>query len=124
VRSFLINCFTVFIIDLDEKYAERCAWPRCFADIGAPYSDCSICRSVSFHLPCFERLPDRYDTVLGEPFGTGSAHIMMLGSIRVTRSRDELAASHLDTNHTSAKRRYESLNCEHGDFNAACRAQK
>jgi hypothetical protein len=55
-----------------------------------------------------------YDTMLGEPFRAGSAHIMTLGAIPVTGMRDELAASPLDTNHASEKRRHGALNREHG----------
>ena len=44
--------------------------------------------------------------VLGEPFRPGSAHIITLGPIRVTGSRDDLAASDFDTSHAWAKRRH------------------
>jgi hypothetical protein len=47
-----------------------------------------------------------YDPMLGEPFRARPKYIMTLGPIRVTGSRDELAASSLDTNRASAKRRY------------------
>jgi hypothetical protein len=54
-------------------------------------------------LQCFEGSLDRCDTMLGEPFGPGSAHVMALRPIRVTGSRDELAAPFLDINNASAK---------------------
>jgi hypothetical protein len=55
-----------------------------------------------------------YDAMLGEPLRARSAHIMTLGAIPVTGSRDELDASPLDTNHASEKRRHGTLNREHG----------
>ena len=81
--------------------------PRAQADSPAPLvARMERVRSQRVLCRASKGSPDRYDPMLGEPFRAGLAHIMTLGSIRVTGSRNELAASPLDTNHASEKRRF------------------
>jgi len=60
-------------------------------------------RPVIPNLPGFDVSPERYDTMLGKPFRTWSAHIVTLGPIRVAGGRDKLDASSLDAKHALAE---------------------
>jgi hypothetical protein len=64
------------------------------------------CQGISSAKSRLDVSPDRYDTMLGKPFRTRSAHIVTLWPIRVAGRRDKLDASFLDAKHALSERRY------------------
>jgi hypothetical protein len=79
----------------------RWSGKKCLLEI-----DSDVSFQVIPNLPGFDVSPERYDTMLGKAFRTGSAHIVTLGPIRVAGGHDKLDAFSLDAKHALAERRY------------------